>query len=432
MTITGNVRLAVYDISVTNIGPWGATISWKTNAVADGMIEYGATTTYGSVVSSGVMAKEHTIILLNLQPGRVYHFRLISIDNYGNRAVSSDLTFRTRFYGSGSLSGDGSSDGGGGDGGGGGGGHGTSTFTGPGESQLGGYQLPGLPGPVCQDEVSQDYSAGCAGLLYNADGNNTLDLDIREAQASGADVSIEPDHIDIYPHKSADLFFRFPLETSDIGNTTKVVKHATSAEIWAGPLGADFTTGLFSGSFHAMPTRILPLSRVNITLSACIPEEVIEKIRNVSAQNNLELEDIPFTMNVSTINLPETGSAQVTMTLPVSRVDREGGTGSIHIARISGESGPTELLDTVSAGRDTAGAMIFRADSPPGTTQFVIFSARPANPRPQDQVQSRENSPAMLSEGLSNPLLAGFILIIGLAALAIIVVFFGWRRNKEF
>lgn len=95
VVISGSVPLVIYDIAVTSSSPVTAVISWKTNGDADGTVEYGTTAGYGSLLTSGIMTKEHSLSLTGLQPGTVYHFRVISADLSGHRAASGDLTFHT-------------------------------------------------------------------------------------------------------------------------------------------------------------------------------------------------------------------------------------------------------------------------------------------------------------------------------------------------
>jgi hypothetical protein len=307
----------------------------------------------------------------------------------------------------------------GGGGGDGGGGHRIYTFTGPGGPEE--TRLPGQP-DLCN--VTQNYTAGFEGLLYNADGNSTLDLDISKARALGASVTIDTDLIDVYQHNPAGVLFRFWLDTSDIRNTTRIVKHVNKAELWTDTLVANFTTGTFSGSLHAIPDRIIPPSAINITISRCIPSEVIEKIRNVSAQNNLEPESIPYMMGVTWINLPETSAADVTMTLPASWIEKLGGSDLVHIAGISRETGTTELLSTMVVGRDLSGTGFFGGNSPHGSSLFPLFSARQNAAPQQEQVQQPENKE-------SNFMLIAAILIIVIIALAILLLLFAQRRKKK-
>jgi hypothetical protein len=421
--ITGNVRLVVYDITVTGIDTSHATVSWKTNGNANSTVEYGPTTSYGSLSTNGIMTKDHTISLVNLLPGTVYHFQVISADPDGNHSVSADLTFTTNalpapttaptpYYGGDD------------------GGYGDDSGIIPTINLPLTLPQPTLPEqtpqPVCH-EVSQNYFAGFVGMLYNADNKNTLDLDINKARAGGAAVTIDSDHIDVYQHDSTGVLFRFWLDTSDIRNTTRIVKHVNSAELWTDPLVANLTKGTFNGSIHAIPVRILEPSIIKITLSDCTISEITSEIRNVSAQNNLELGNIAYTMDVETFNLIEIGEANVTMTLPESWVDQQGGTDAVHIARIGDETGKTELLTTVFVGSDLQN-LIFRGDSPYGPSLYAIFSATPTISQKQEPDHA---TVPVLSGVFLDPVLTGFILIMIIMVLVAIAAYFGWWRHKK-
>jgi hypothetical protein len=95
VAITGNIPLVIYDVSVTSIDRNNATVTWNTNENANSAVKYGTTTSYGSLITDGVMTESHTISIYNLTPGTVYHYFVISFDVNGNHAVSSDLTFTT-------------------------------------------------------------------------------------------------------------------------------------------------------------------------------------------------------------------------------------------------------------------------------------------------------------------------------------------------
>lgn len=73
-----------------------ATITWATDEPADSQVQYGATTAYGSATGlNPAMATAHSQGLTGLQPGTVYHYRVLSRDAAGNLATSSDVTFTT-------------------------------------------------------------------------------------------------------------------------------------------------------------------------------------------------------------------------------------------------------------------------------------------------------------------------------------------------
>ncbi len=90
---TPPVISAVASASVTSSS---ATITWTTNEAADGLVEYGTTTGYGSVTSiNTARVTSHSQSLGSLTAKTTYHFRVKSKDAAGNQAVSADFTFTT-------------------------------------------------------------------------------------------------------------------------------------------------------------------------------------------------------------------------------------------------------------------------------------------------------------------------------------------------
>jgi hypothetical protein len=74
----------------------GATIGWTTNEASDSQVDYGTTTSYGSVSAlSASPVTTHAINLAALSANTTYHFRARSNDAAGNTAVSGDFTFTT-------------------------------------------------------------------------------------------------------------------------------------------------------------------------------------------------------------------------------------------------------------------------------------------------------------------------------------------------
>jgi peptidoglycan hydrolase-like protein with peptidoglycan-binding domain/phosphodiesterase/alkaline phosphatase D-like protein len=73
-----------------------AIVTWTTNELANAQIEYGTSTSYGSVspLASGY-ALTHSESLSGLLSGMTYHYRVISADAAGNLATSTDQTFIT-------------------------------------------------------------------------------------------------------------------------------------------------------------------------------------------------------------------------------------------------------------------------------------------------------------------------------------------------
>ncbi|HUU43668.1 MAG TPA: fibronectin type III domain-containing protein, partial [Planctomycetota bacterium] len=97
----------VYDtfgktLEVVESGLWkhvsetSACVAWETNLPARGHVEYGETPACGkSTTADERHFYLHTHYLRDLKPDTVYHFRLVSVDERGNRVTSTDRTFRT-------------------------------------------------------------------------------------------------------------------------------------------------------------------------------------------------------------------------------------------------------------------------------------------------------------------------------------------------
>lgn len=82
--------------SVTAISKNGATISWALSEPGTGQIEYGLTTTYGSLsMLETDLLVSHAQSLSGLTAGTLYHARIRSKDAAGNEAISPDFTFTT-------------------------------------------------------------------------------------------------------------------------------------------------------------------------------------------------------------------------------------------------------------------------------------------------------------------------------------------------
>ncbi len=91
-----NVPPEITDVSTAHITTSGATVSWITDELAQGKIEYGKTAEYSasSPLSTDYIT-EHSASLSNLDPDTEYHYRVIVQDESGNEAVSPDEVFIT-------------------------------------------------------------------------------------------------------------------------------------------------------------------------------------------------------------------------------------------------------------------------------------------------------------------------------------------------
>lgn len=88
---------AISNISVSNISKTAADVSWSTTAYLDcnGKVEYGTSTAYGQETTQNQLGREHVVSVTGLSPGTIYHYKVTSVDNWGDSVSSGDGTFTT-------------------------------------------------------------------------------------------------------------------------------------------------------------------------------------------------------------------------------------------------------------------------------------------------------------------------------------------------
>lgn len=82
-------------VKVQDVTDNSVTVTWNTDEDADALINYGLQPDYGIVRIPGATTTAHTITLKNLDPGRVYYFRVVSADPTGNQGISADYKVQT-------------------------------------------------------------------------------------------------------------------------------------------------------------------------------------------------------------------------------------------------------------------------------------------------------------------------------------------------
>ncbi len=96
VVIADNVPPEISEIDVSLISTTGATISWITDELAQGKVEYGLTESYGSATAlASDYDMEHSAALSNLESGKIYHYKVMAQDEAGNIAFSPDEIFTT-------------------------------------------------------------------------------------------------------------------------------------------------------------------------------------------------------------------------------------------------------------------------------------------------------------------------------------------------
>lgn len=82
-------------VEVTDVTETSVTVTWETDENADSAVNYGLQPDYGIVRVPVADRTTHSITLDNLEPGRVYYFRVVSADDSGNQGISADYRVQT-------------------------------------------------------------------------------------------------------------------------------------------------------------------------------------------------------------------------------------------------------------------------------------------------------------------------------------------------
>jgi hypothetical protein len=286
-------------------------------------------------------------------------------------------------------------------------------------------------------QASQTSPIGFEGMSYNPDGTNTLDLNLDQAQNIGAQVNVSSDRVEVYQHNSPGVLITFWGDNFvKIGQN--ITGKVTKAEFVTDPLVANLSIGEVSGSVKAILSSLTQKGAVKTTIQGNVSQETAEQFQKTTLKNNLQMQSIAYTLDVRKANIPQTGAANVTMSIPPSWVNKNGGKDAVRIIRVSDETGTSELLDTVYTGIDPNGNMVFRGDSPNGSSIFGLVAAKTTkveqaeNPNATVLVSSKSamsTNVGMYSWIISSVVQNPVIMVIGLAVLAL-VAYFGWWKRR--
>lgn len=84
-------------VDISRITESSVTVKWETDEAATSHVEYGKTTDYGlTTILDKELATSHSVTLTELKPETTYHFRIKSVDEAGNEALSKDHDFTTK------------------------------------------------------------------------------------------------------------------------------------------------------------------------------------------------------------------------------------------------------------------------------------------------------------------------------------------------
>ena len=82
-------------VQVSEVSDNSVKITWLTNEKADSLVNYGLQPDYGIFRLPVADKTQHSMTLDNLEPGRVYYFRVVSADDNGNQGISADYRVQT-------------------------------------------------------------------------------------------------------------------------------------------------------------------------------------------------------------------------------------------------------------------------------------------------------------------------------------------------
>jgi PGF-pre-PGF domain-containing protein len=297
--------------------------------------------------------------------------------------------------------------------------------------------VPGInPGASAVVATSQSYPLGFEGLSYNADGQGTLSLDLAAAKTAGATVTSYFNRVEVYQHHSPGVTFTFWGDHFTV-STVSITGPVTRAEFVTDPLNATIGMGIVSGSVRAdLPSLAPQRGWVNNTISDTVLPDTLATFKAITDANGLSLQNVAYTLQVKKAGV-ETGPSNVTLTVPASWVNLHGGSAAVHITRIS-DTGQTELLNTTYIGTDSTGNLIFRGDSPNGTSLFGLITAEAyaaeETEHPNVTYVGVSRSSMVTNEGMYNwylgIILANPVLLVPIAAVLAMLAYFGWWKRR--
>ncbi len=84
----------ISNVAVTQTGSAAVNITFTTSKIANGTVQYGLDTSYGSTAGdTSVYQISHSVVLSGLTPLSTYHFAINSADTNGNTTSATDATF---------------------------------------------------------------------------------------------------------------------------------------------------------------------------------------------------------------------------------------------------------------------------------------------------------------------------------------------------
>lgn len=94
---TDTVAPKISDINLDSVNAFDAKLSFKTDEATTAFVKLGEDTTYGKNYGDPEYSTDHAVDLFGLRLGTNYHFQVSAIDRAGNKSVSDDRSFQTKY-----------------------------------------------------------------------------------------------------------------------------------------------------------------------------------------------------------------------------------------------------------------------------------------------------------------------------------------------
>lgn len=288
---------------------------------------------------------------------------------------------------------------------------------------------PAPPPPLPPGQYAGTYPVGFFGLNYNVDNANTLELDLGAARTAGAEVTSRPDRVEVYQHSSPSVLITF-YGTKFEHKGGKIVGKVTRADFVTSPLIGKIDTGEVTGTIRVDLAGLTGKAFLTKTIDANVSPDISDLFGAGAASGSLGYNSAAFTMNITKVNLEQTGAANLTFTVPSVWVMTNGGIESVRIARTSEKDHTTQVLDTRYLGTTPQDTMKFTAYSPDGTSIFGMITTKAVmakGGKPSEGVIMRDIGMFMwvFQTGIANPYLVavGGIVLAG-------ILYAGWNRKR--
>ena len=93
---TGSSGPVISSVGVSGITTVAATVTWTTDVGSTSQVEYGTTTSYGTLTTlNASLLTSHTVALAGLSTNTLYHYRVRSKNSSGVETISGDFAFQT-------------------------------------------------------------------------------------------------------------------------------------------------------------------------------------------------------------------------------------------------------------------------------------------------------------------------------------------------